>query len=514
MLYLRKRKIALKKILHLVGLFCLSISVLQVKDIFFSFLPFNVTSNYSSNIGLVIIICLIGYKPLDRFLNFVFREYFFKKRVGYHFSLMQTVKHLSACLDLKEFSNLIVNTFCDLLEVKYATFFVYDKEEEKFVSGSMHGFDLKNTKKVVFSREAPLIKILSKLRFPILRGEILKKLNWPEASQLNSDLELLRAQIVIPLVRANKVIAFISLSSKPSHMPYFPHELRLFNDFVSQISIALENAIKYQALKLKFDVLEDCQSDLMQSNKFSAIEYLANGIAHEIHNPLTIISGKAQMLLLSKDKNILTEKTEEDLRNIVQQTKRAADITRKLLVFSKQSPEYKELISFSQIIDDTLELISYQTSLDQIKIDKRVSHNVPPYRGSISEFREVFLNLILNSVQSVEREGNISIWVADLEEENGLIEITVEDNGCGISKENVSSIFDPFYTTKQNGLGLGLFVTQRIVQRNGGFIRVSSELGQGTCVTIRLPIFSEEEIDVNNKTSLGSDYNIHGAILD
>ncbi|MBI4972173.1 MAG: GAF domain-containing protein [Candidatus Omnitrophica bacterium] len=487
MLYLRKRKIALKKGLMLLALFFLSVAILQIKTICFSFLPIKSSVNHAADVGIVILVCLITYKPIEQFVNYLFREFFFKKGIGFHTQLIHSTNHLVSCLDLKEFSNFLVNTLSDLLHVKYVAFLIYDQKQKEFVPGALAGFNFRETRKIRFEKDSPLINKLRESSFPVLRFDVLKRVSWPEASRFNTDFELLRAQVVIPVFYGEEVIGFITLSSKPSHLPYLPHELKLLHDFSGRISFGLENAIRFNEMKQRYEELKDFQSRLVHSNKFSAIEQLATGIAHEIHNPLTIISGKAQMLLLNRDKNFLTAKAEEDLKMIVQQTTRAAEITRKLLVFSKSSPEQKAPLSFREIIDDTFELISYQTSIDHVRIIKEISPNLPAIKGHVEEFREVFLNLILNAVQSVERDGVIKVLV-DYSERDQSIEIKVEDSGCGIKKEHLSSVFDPFFTTKQNSLGLGLFVTQRVVQRNGGYITIESEAYKGTEVTILLPV--------------------------
>ena len=494
MLYLRKRKIALKKGLMLLSLFFVSVAVLQIKLLVLSFLPFKSSVNHSADIGIVILVCLIAYKPIEHFVNFLFREFFFKKGIGFHSQLLHSTNHLVSCLDLKEFSNFLVNTLSDLLQVKYVAVLIYDHNRKEYVPGALAGFNFRETRKIKLDSDSPLVEKLRSESFPLLRYDVLKTMSWPQASRMNSDFELLRAQVVIPITHSKQVIGVITLSSKPSHLPFLPHELKLFRDFTKRISSGLDNVIRYNDLKLRFEELKDFQSRLLQSNKFSAIEQLATGIAHEIHNPLTIISGKAQMLLLNKDKNFLTTKAEEDLKAIVQQTTRASEITRKLLVFSKTSPEQKEVISFKHVIEDTLELIAYQTSLEHVQVFKEISSFLPEMKGHVEEFREIFLNLFLNAIQSCEKDGYIRVHV-DYSARDKSVEIRVEDSGCGIQKEHLANVFDPFFTTKQNSLGLGLFVTQRIIQRNGGYISIASEPYKGTQVTIILPVPESNETD-------------------
>ncbi|MBI4398995.1 MAG: hypothetical protein HY586_07690 [Candidatus Omnitrophica bacterium] len=507
MLYLRKRKIALKKGMMLAGFFAVAVAALEIKDVITFFLPLKFLTSRIFDIALVILTCLISYKPLEQLIHYLFREWLFKKGVGYQVQLFHSAGHLISCLDLREFSNLVVNTFCDLLHVKYVAFLILDSARKEFVPGTLTGFHFREIRNIQLGVNSPLIEYVRGMERPILRYDALKVLSWTDASKLSTDFELLRAQAVIPVYGDHpkrELLGIITLSSKPTHLAYLPHELKLFHDFSNKIGQALENAIRYNEIKFHYEELKDFQSRLVQVNKFSAIEQLATGIAHEIHNPLTIISGKAQMLLLNKDKNLLTSKAEEDLKLIVQQTSRAAEITRKLLMFSKPSPERKETLSFKNIIDDTFSLISYQTSIEHIEIIKELDPKIPEFKGYVEEFREIFLNLFLNAIQSVDKFGTVRVLVQYMEGTQCL-NIQVEDSGCGIKEEHLANVFDPFFTTKQNSLGLGLFVTQRIIQRNGGSIHIESEPTQGTRVSFTLPMLLGSELPTGEGVLLGEE---------
>ena len=255
-------------------------------------------------------------------------------------------------------------------------------------------------------------------------------------------------------------------------------------------------------LKRANQELGQVQTELIQSTRLSAIEQLATGLAHEIHNPLTIISGKAQVLLLKKDKKGYDEKVEEVLKTIVKQTKRAADITRKLLMFSQGKGSTREAISFEAMVNDTVALVSYQTALDDVRIVKQIDHNLPVFYGNPSAFREIFLNLFLNAVQAVSKSGVIQISVR-YKSMDRTIEIRVSDTGAGIQPEYLNQVFNPFFTTRQEGTGLGLFVTQQIVHRYNGSIHVESKVGEGTIVIVELPIDEKPADERNPQPSEG-----------
>ena len=161
-------------------------------------------------------------------------------------------------------------------------------------------------------------------------------------------------------------------------------------------------------------------------------------------------------------------------------------------MFSRPMSTGRDVILFDNIVDDTLALISYQTTLDEISILKNISKEMPQFRGEVNEIREIFLNLILNAVQAVERRGTVHIQIAHLSRE-AVIEIRIQDNGRGIRGEYIPQLFNPFFSLREGGVGLGLFITQQIVHRYHGSIHLESEPGVGTLVMVHMPVEVDSE---------------------
>jgi signal transduction histidine kinase len=240
--------------------------------------------------------------------------------------------------------------------------------------------------------------------------------------------------------------------------------------------------------------LANIQADLLRSSQRSAIEHLATGIAHEIHNPLTIISGKAQILLLKRDQKSYDAQVEEVLKTIVKQTRRAADITRKLLMFSETQKSAKEWIDLETVVNDTIALLSYQVSLDQIQVIKRFEHPMPRFWGNVSELREVFLNLFLNAVEAIGKKGTVEVS-GRYRDADKVFEFCVSDTGPGIPESDFPKLFHPFFTTRPEGVGLGLFVTQQIVHGYQGSIRAENRAPQG--ITFVVELSAEEGVQLS-----------------
>ena len=155
-------------------------------------------------------------------------------------------------------------------------------------------------------------------------------------------------------------------------------------------------------------------------------------------------------------------------------------------MFADSEESVKEPVDFEVLINDTIALVSYQVSLDEIQVIKRLEHPIPKFFGNMGELREAFLNLFLNAVQAMAKRGTVQVSMK-YRKTDRMIELRVSDSGPGISESHLSKIFQPFFTTRPGGTGLGLFVTQQIIHGYGGAIRAESKVGEGTTFIMELP---------------------------
>lgn len=488
MIYLQRQKRLLKRVI--VGIILLLATVLLWTLLNFIFVGFRDSMNWWHQSGKVVVLttflATLLYKPCDYLIHLFFRHILFKKKLDRLAALQSASKGLIHTLDLRELSNMVVNTLSDLIDQRSVMLVLHDKVKGRYWIASSSGLSINARKKISFVESQRLIQILREQRGVVEREKCLLEFSWPDVSEVSRGFESLGASALLSISCDGQWMGFLALSGKRGGEAFSSEETKAVENFAHETGFALRNALAVDEMKQTNERLKDLHSRLLQTTKLAAIEQLAEGIAHEIHNPLTIISGKAQILLLRKDGELDRKSVEDALKTIVKQTERAADITRKLLMFSEPKSSGRDIINFESVVDDTLALISYQTTLDEISIRKHISKDIPPFRGEINEIREVFLNLILNAVQAIEKRGTVQLRIRHLTRE-GLIEIKIEDNGKGITAESIPKLFNPFFTTRDGGLGLGLFITQQIVHRYHGSIHVESELGRGTVVLIHLP---------------------------
>ncbi|HYA35625.1 MAG TPA: ATP-binding protein, partial [Candidatus Binataceae bacterium] len=236
--------------------------------------------------------------------------------------------------------------------------------------------------------------------------------------------------------------------------------------------------------------------ELLKNERLAAAGTFAAGVAHEVNNPLASISSLVQSLLPGE-----TEPTRRTtLHTILSQITRISGTLKDLVNFARPSTVTRKAVDLNQLISETLRLVAYNKHFDGIQMTPRLAPDLAPAFADSNEIQQVLLNLLLNAADATQRDGGeIRVSTENIFPTNGerhrRAVMRVEDNGIGIPKEHLARVFDPFFTTKPAGagVGLGLALCQRIVLGNSGTIRIDSEVGRGTSVTITLPVFEPSE---------------------
>ncbi len=247
------------------------------------------------------------------------------------------------------------------------------------------------------------------------------------------------------------------------------------------------------------------ESQLIQSEKMAAIGQLAAGIAHEIRNPLSIIANA--LFDLAEILGDRPPEVDEDLRIALEEMHRVQDIINNLLEFSRESHAEREPVDVDQLLRKTLQLMQKSLQNSGVRVRTELG-DVGTCMANQNALRQVFLNLITNAVQAMPHGGDLFIRTRALPGDR--IRLEFQDTGVGIPAEHLSSIFNPFFTTKEpgQGTGLGLSVVHSVVKRHRGEIRVDSEVNQGTTFTIELPRgLPREEASFTWNESSGTPWN-------
>ncbi len=271
-----------------------------------------------------------------------------------------------------------------------------------------------------------------------------------------------------------------------------------FNKMTEDLKIANEKLLGWtKTLEKKVDErtieLTQMQGHLIQSEKLASLGKLAAGVAHEINNPLGGVLIYSHLLLEDINKG---NPHYENLKKIVKETSRCKDIVKGLLEFARPKELEISSIAPNDIIEKSLSFFETQALFQNIKIKKDYSSNLPKIIADKDQLYQVFINIILNSVEAMEGNGTLTLSSVS-DKDKKYIHILFTDTGPGITEEDKNRLFEPFFTTKEvgKGTGLGLAISYSIIRKHKGTIAVSSQVGKGTTFTVSLPIKSKKGND-------------------
>jgi len=246
--------------------------------------------------------------------------------------------------------------------------------------------------------------------------------------------------------------------------------------------------IMASSLKERDDQLKEyTRQQIMRSERLATLGQLSAGVAHEINNPLTGVLTYVRLIKKRLDKRCDSDDDfKRYLDKVEHETERCSTIVKNLLDFARQSEPNLKSVDINLIINESLDLLEHKIRLQNVEVEKRFG-SVPRITADFAQLQQVFMNLIINAVEAMDKGGKLIITTKVLNEPK-MAEIEFSDTGTGIPKDNLTQIFDPFFTTKTKGTGLGLSVVFGIISRHKGEIDVKSDVGKGTIFTIRLPI--------------------------
>jgi signal transduction histidine kinase len=236
--------------------------------------------------------------------------------------------------------------------------------------------------------------------------------------------------------------------------------------------------------------LKTREEQLLESKKLASLGTMMAGVAHEVNNPLSNISSSCEILLEELEEGD-REWQKTILKKVLEQVDKARSIVLNLLEFSRSKEFSKESLNLRQVLERAMALLHGQIP-STVEVAMDVPDNLRIFADK-QRIQQAFLNLILNAIQSIDGEGQVEI--AARSRRDGLVDVVIRDTGKGIAEQDLSRIFDPFFSTKDvgQGTGLGLFITHDIIVRHDGSIQVKSKPGKGTTFIVRIPM---EELSV------------------
>lgn len=259
--------------------------------------------------------------------------------------------------------------------------------------------------------------------------------------------------------------------------------LKRVSEHLSELNAALRDnqALLEARIAERTRELQEAQAHVLHQEKMAALGLLAAGVAHEVGNPLTSISTIVQML----QRRDCDPYTREKLALVHDQLNRIQGILRELVNFSRPVSPERSPVDVGDILGEALNIAKYYKRVKGRTISVHVAPGLPPARGARDQLVQAFLNLILNAIDATDKGGRIELHAG---RQNGELVVSVLDDGPGVSPENVGRLFQPYFTTKPQGTGLGLFVTQKLIGDQGGAVEFVSRPGERTAFKVRLPL--------------------------
>lgn len=375
---------------------------------------------------------------------------------------------------VNEVLELVVWKVSETFEAKGALVRILDLGSEEFTLRVAHGLsEAYLSKGPVLSNK--LILELCRQNQIIIIDDILNdsRIQYPREAWD----EGIRMMVAVPLTMREDIIGIIRIVFA-ERRTFSPEELDFLTTIARQCACAIEKARLFEEQQSRYDQLA------LHTEKLSALGRMAAGIAHEINNPLSGI-----LLFSSNLRKKVPEEgpLREGLDIIIQETIRCRTIIQDLLEFARDREPRKGRANVNDIMEKALGLLENEFRLHHISIRKELSRDLPPTMVDVNQIQQVFINLLLNAVEAIQESGIITIQTG-LDDDRRSIKVEIKDTGCGIPPENLQKVFEPFFSTKTKGTGLGLAVSYGIVHNHQGDIQVFSRPGEGASFVVQLPL--------------------------
>jgi len=309
------------------------------------------------------------------------------------------------------------------------------------------------------------------------------------------------SEICVALKDGGRILGIIDVESSQQNA-FSDNDLIAMESLAGVLAAVVSNADQYEhqmetvrqlrsaqiELKTRMNAQQDAERRLLQAAKLAAVGEMAAGIAHELNNPLTTVTGFSELIL---EETSSDAPHRADVELILKEARRARDVVRRLLDFARQGERARSKTDINEIIEDVLTLTRHLIHTSGVQLSLELAKDPPWVSVDTNQMKQVFLNLIHNALQAMPSGGILDIQTsARTRDGHQWIAIVIRDSGVGIESKNKDRIFEPFFTTKGNmgGTGLGLSVTYGIVTDHGGTIDVKSLPGKGSTFTVWLPL--------------------------
>ena len=429
------------------------------------------------------IVILILYEPLKGEVESRASEFFFRQKRELRILLEHLRRDLLNVIDLEKTTRVILTTLERSGRATDASFYLLREDGSGFERVGFFG--KQPIYLIEMGRHASFLQMLEESMAPVSKQDLefqftSSLFTWrgeglheeERLLEILRTIEQLHADYSLPCIGSGQeILGFLNIKDARFDDPYSQEEISFLMMVAAQAAITIENSRLFEQVK--------------ERERLAALGEMSAGLAHEIRNPLGAIKGAAQ--LLSPEN--LNESDREMLSIILEEVDRLNSVVSQFLDYARPMRSGFELINLDQLLRRTVQLFEAESPHPKLKLSLQIADELPLIYADAEKLKQVFLNLIRNSIEAMPQGGSIKL-TAQLAHDSDppQVEIIFDDDGPGILPEVMKNLFIPFYTTKDKGTGLGLSICQRIIESHDGSIQVQSRPEQGARFILRLPL--------------------------
>ncbi|MBI2909929.1 MAG: GAF domain-containing protein [Chloroflexi bacterium] len=451
---------------------------------------FNLGTAYSALVNVLAMVSVaMLLQPVVRGVQKTVDRWFYRGRYDHLRALERFGRETKDIIDLDHLASSLVGLVSLAMQVKLVALLQPSMRGGDFVVTKYRGTP--EVSDIAVPRRSPLLPWIQRQDRAFSADELYSCPQWQAVPAIDRDIWLRAGgELHVPLKSNKALTGLLVVGRKESGEPYSQEDVSALQTVAYQAATSMENARLYQELKMNLEELRLKEAQLIESAKLASVGTLAAGVAHEVNNPIFAISGRAELLLDQPEKHLKSKKAQEHVQVIYDMAKRISTITQDLLSFSRDNSAFEE-VDLNKALDVAVKLVGPNLRRAKIEVVRDYSKNLPLVPGVPNKLQQVFMNLILNAHDAMAGGGTIKLKTAVV---NGCVALDFNDTGGGMTPEVVNRLFDPFFTTKEvgKGTGLGLYVSQQIIQQHRGRIQVETEPGKGSTFTVLLPVTSDE----------------------
>jgi len=407
-----------------------------------------------------------------------------------HHKALDTILRFSALinssLNIEDVLNFAMQSAEEFMDAEASTIYELDEEKDELFVRVARGEKRTPVKKILRLKPGEGIAgRVVKTGMPRVIQDVGKERDFSDQFDRITGFTT-RSMICVPLILRDEPIGVFQVLNKKSGGPFAHSDLELLTAMAQQLAVTLDNAKLYRRLENECELtakeLKITRGKLIRSERLEAMAYLAQGVAHEIRNPVTAIGGFARRI-----KKAIKEdpKLQEYIDIILKESKKLENLVERVREFAQiLSPELK-LGDIEPVLSQVVKKFEPRAKKMGIDLVTHIDDRLLPIKIDMSQLFAALSSIIENALEAMSHGGVLTVE-AERDKDNILIRIL--DTGPGIAKEHLGSVYDPFFTSKTRGAGLGLTIVHQIIMNHYGEINIRSRKGEGTSVSIRLPV--------------------------